>query len=218
MKGKKMKALLINGSPHKHGCTDAALNEVVKGIKEYSTEIETEIFWLGTGGVHGCIACGKCAESGFCVFNDDPCNEILKKAESADGFVFGSPVYYAGAAGVLTAVLDRCFFAGNGGGKSRFNGNPGAAVCSASRAGTTATLDRLNKYFSICEMPIIGSQYWNMVHGLTAEDVMKDEEGCQIMRTLGKNMAYWLKVKDLAEKSGVPYPAKEIPLQTNFIK
>ena len=206
-----MKVLLVNGSPHETGCTYTALMEVSKTLNENG--IETGIFQIGKKPLTGCIACGKCGETKRCVFKDRV-NEFLDLAKDADGFVFGSPVHYASAGGTITSFMDRVFYADGG----SFNLKPAAAVASARRAGTTATLDQLNKYFTISEMPVISSRYWNMVHGFTPEDVRKDEEGMQIMRVLGRNMAWFLKCKEAGEKAGIPLPEREEFLWTNFIR
>ena len=181
-----MKVLLLNGSPHAQGCTYTALCEVAGALEKNG--IETEIFHIGTKPIAGCIACGSCLKTGKCVF-DDGVNEFVEKAKQADGFIFGSPVYYANASGQISAFLDRTFY-----GKSAiFEGKPGAAVVSCRRAGSTASLDQLNKYFTISGMPVVSSRYWNMVHGNTPDEVRQDKEGLQIMRTLGNNMAWLLK-------------------------
>lgn len=211
-----MKVLLINGSPHKEGCTYTALKEVAKTLNEEG--IETEIFWIGNKALSGCIACKKCMEIGKCVFNDSV-NECRKLAETADGFIFGTPVHYAAASGAITSFMDRLFyseFLGNG--NKAFYLKPAACVISARRAGTTATFDQMNKYFTIQEMPIIASRYWNMVHGTTPEDVLQDEEGLYTMRVLGRNMAFFLKCKEAGIKAGVKLPEKETPVFTNFIR
>lgn len=207
-----MKVLLLNGSPHQKGCTNRALEEVAKSLENEG--IETEIFWIGSKPVPGCIACGKCSEGKGCVFNDDRVNEFGKKAEEADGFIFGSPVYYAGASGQITSFLDRLFYAWGG---KRFALKPAACVSSARRAGTTATFDQLIKYFTISQMPVISSTYWNNVHGNTPEEVEQDQEGLYIMRVLGKNMAFFLKCKEAGLKAGVELPSFEEPKRTNFI-
>ncbi len=186
-----MKVLMINGSPNKCGCTYTALAEVAKALE--AEGVESEIVWLGNGPVQDCIGCGGCRKSGNCVFDDDKLSELKAKCTEADGFIFGSPVYYAHPSGRILSVLDRLFFSGN----AVFKGKPGAAVVSARRAGTTASIDVLNKYFSISQMPIIGSSYWNMVHGRKAEDVAEDAEGLQTMRNLGRNMASYLKGESL---------------------
>lgn len=203
---------MINGSPREKGCTYTALNEIVKTLKEEG--IDSEIFHIGNKPMQGCIACRKCAELGRCVF-DDAVNEIAKKAKDFDGFVIGSPVYYAAANGSLLAFLNRLFFSGG----KNFAYKPGAAIVSARRAGTTAALDQLNKYFTISKMPVVSSQYWNMVHGNSPEDVLKDLEGLQTMRVLARNMAWMLKCFEAGKKSGIPFPKEEsIRERTNFIR
>lgn len=207
-----MKVLLLNGSPRARGCTYTALAEVERQL--VLEGIETELIHVCARPVRGCIGCGRCAVNQHrCVFGDDPVNTMLDKLEDADGLVLGSPVYYASANGSFSAFLDRLFYAGTG-----FSHKVGAAVVSARRAGTTAALDQLNKYFSISGMPMAPSQYWNMVHGSSPEDVQKDEEGLQIMRTLGKNMAWMLKCIEAGRAAGVPLPEEEPRLRTNFIR
>lgn len=208
-----MKVLLLNGSPHEFGCTYTALQEVAKALNNEG--IETEIFYLGQDAIAPCKACYACKKLGRCVI-EDKVNEFVDKAANFDGFVFGSPVHYAAASGAITAFLDRVFFVGSGRGVFRLK--PGAAVVSARRAGTTAALDQLNKYFTISEMPVISSRYWNMVHGAKAEQVQADEEGVQIMRILGKNMAWFLKCKEAAKFAGIEEPQREEPVWTNFTR
>ena len=211
-----MKVLLVNGGPHKDGCTYTALSEVAKTLNEEN--IETEIFWVGTKPIVGCIACKTCAKTGKCVF-DDVVNEFVEKAKDADGFIFGSPVHYASASGAITSFMDRAFYSAFQGGKGDyFSFKPASVVVSARRAGTTATYDQLNKYFGITQMPIISSRYWNMVHGATPDDVRKDEEGMQIMRILGRNMAYYLKCIEAGKEKGIKLPEQEKTKFTNFIK
>jgi multimeric flavodoxin WrbA len=207
----KMKVLLINGSPHKDGCTFTALNEVAKTLEKNG--IESEILYLGVKPIAGCIACGKCFDQKKCVF-DDKVNEILTRCDEFDGLVIGSPVYYAGPSGQLRAFLDRLFYAGGW----RFAGKPGAAVVSCRRGGATAAFDQLNKYFTISSMPIVSSQYWNQVHGAYAEQVFQDEEGLQTMRTLGNNMAWLLKCIQLGKENGITLPEREPHLWTNFVR
>lgn len=207
-----MKVLLVNGSPHANGCTYTALSEISKTLENEG--IETEIFHIGAKPIGGCINCGKCRGVGRCIFKDSV-NEFLERAETADGFIFGSPVYYASAAGSMVSFMDRIFVASR---KGLFYLKPAAAIASARRAGTTATFDQLNKYFAISSMPIISSQYWNMVHGNKPEDVLQDLEGLQIMRTLARNMAWFLKCKEAGINAGVPYPEQEEKVITNFIK
>lgn len=211
-----MKVLLINGSPHKEGCTYTALTEVEKTLNEEG--IETEIFWVGTKPISGCIACKTCVTKGKCVF-EDTVNEFVEKAKTADGFIFGTPVHYAAASGAITSFMDRSFYSASCGRKGDyFRYKPAATVISARRAGTTATYDQLNKYFGITEMPIISTRYWNMVHGTKPEEVLKDEEGMQAMRILGRNMAYYLKCIEAGRKLGVEMPKREQTIFTNFIR
>jgi len=209
-----MKVLLVNGSPHKEGCTYTALSEVAKTLN--AEGIETEIFHIGSEPISGCRGCGVCKKQklGKCVV-DDIVNEFAAKAKEADGFVFGSPVHYASAGGSLVAFMDRLFYSS---GKETMRLKPAAAVASARRAGTTATLDIINKYFTISEMPVVSSRYWNMVHGSTPADVQKDEEGMATMRVLGRNMAYLLKALEAAKKAGIELPEQEAPVRTNFIR
>lgn len=210
-----MKVLLVNGSPHEKGCTYTALEETAKAL---NTEgIGTEIFHIGTKALSGCIACFKCQETGRCIF-PDKVNDFLDIAKDADGFIFGSPVHYASAAGALISFMDRVYFADFCSGQQYFYLKPAAAVVSARRAGTTATFDQLNKYFTISQMPVISSKYWNMVHGLTPEEVKKDLEGLQTMRILGRNMAWFLKCKEAGIKAGVALPEREERISTNFIR
>ena len=210
-----MKVLLVNGSPHKEGCTYTALKEVEKTLNEDG--IDTEIFWLGTKPMPGCTACMSCSKTGKCVF-DDEVNEFLEKAKEADGFIFGSPVHFAGASGAITSFMDRVFYAGMQSGGKLFAYKPAACVVSARRGGTTATHDQLNKYFGIVQMPIISSKYWNMVHGNSPEEAAQDKEGMQVMRILGRNTAYFLKCKEAGEKAGIELPKQEEPMRTNFIR
>lgn len=207
-----MKVLLINGSPKAKGCTYTALCEVAKELEKEN--IETEIFHVGNQPIRGCMACGGCnSTSGKCVFNDDAVNIALEKAKEADGFIFGSPVHYAGASGQITSFLDRFFYAGSG-----FQYKPGAAIVSCRRGGSTAAFEQLNKYFTISNMPVVSSQYWNMVHGNTPDEVRQDLEGMQTMRTLGRNMAWLLKCINAGKKAGIELPEKEQRVATNFIR
>ena len=206
-----MKVLLVNGSPRAAGCTNTALEEVAKTLGEAG--IETEIFWLGAKPVQDCVACGKCRELKKCVF-DDVVNTLIEKAKMADGFVFGSPVYYAHPSGRVQSALDRAFYAG----KYAFAGKPGAAVVSARRGGTASSFDVINKYFGISSMPVVSSTYWNMVYGNTPDEVRRDEEGMQTMRNLGRNMAYLLRCIEAGKAAGVEAPAQEGAFKTNFIR
>ena len=206
-----MKVLLVNGSPNREGCTYTALKEVSKTLEENG--IDTEIFQVGTKPIGGCIGCGSCKKTGEC-FMKDCVNEFVEKAKDADGFVFGSPVYYAAASGSITSFLDRAFYCGG----KHMAFKPGAVICSARRAGTTSTLDQLSKYLTICNMPVVSSQYWNMVHGNTPEEVKKDLEGMQTMRVLGRNMAWLIKCIELGKKNNILKPELEERERTNFIR
>lgn len=199
-----MKVLLLNGSPREKGCTYTALCEVAGALEKNG--IETEIFQVGKHPISGCVDCEQV---------DDGVAEFLEKAKEADGFVFGSPVYYASITGQVSSFLDKAF---SRGGKATFEGKPGAGIVSCRRAGSTASLDQFNKYFTICGMPVVSSCYWNMVHGNTPDEVMQDKEGLQIMRTLGNNMAWLLRCIELGKKEGIAYPPKETPIKTNFIR
>ena len=200
------KILLINGSPHEKGCTYTALTEVASTLQ--ACGVETELVWIGTQPVAGCIACGKCYGTGRCVF-DDQVNRLLERASEFVGMVVGSPVYYAGPAGQLCAFLDRLFYASGG----CWSGKVGAAVVSCRRGGASAAFDRLNKYFSISKMPIATSQYWNQVHGNTPDQVQQDLEGLQTMRTLARNIV-WL----VESTKALPQPPQEPRVGTNFIR
>ncbi|WP_455644795.1 flavodoxin family protein [Methanosphaera sp.] len=203
-----MKVLLLNGSPHKEGCTYTALEEIAQQLKQ--NDIDSEIYWMGLDMIRGCIACGACKKNpGKCVFDDDICNEVISKIEEADGVVIGSPVYYAGVRGEVCTLLDRVFYAASG----NFAGKPAAGIVSCRRGGATASYDRFNKYFGISRMPIVSSQYWNGVHGNTPDEVKQDIEGLQIMRTLADEMAWILKSIE-----NNPRPEREEVTFTNFIR
>lgn len=210
-----MKVLLFNGSSNEHGCTYTALNEVASTLQKNG--IETEIIQVGKNPIRDCIGCGGCRKlGGKCVFKDDIVNEVIEKAKDADGFVFGSPVYYAHPSGRLLSFMDRVFYAGN----SNFAFKPAAAVVSARRAGTTASLDVITKHFTINNMPVVSSCYWPMVHGAqnSAEQAKQDLEGMQIMRTLGNNMAWILKCIEAGKNAGINRPTLEDRIYTNFIR
>ena len=207
-----MKVLLFNGSPRKMGCTFTALSEIANVLNEEG--IETEILQIGNKPIQDCIACGGCEETGKCVFSDDTANEWIEKAKSADGFVFGTPVYYAHPSGRILSVMDRMFYAGG----ENFAHKPAAVIASARRAGTTASLDAIGKYLGISEMPVVSSTYWNMVHGSAPEDVKKDLEGMQTMRNIGKNMAWMLKCIEAGKREGITAPQTEHSARTNFIR
>ncbi|MDO4328680.1 MAG: flavodoxin family protein [Lachnospiraceae bacterium] len=207
-----MKVLMINGSPHAEGCTYTALSEIAKALKEEG--IDSEILQIGTGAIHGCIGCGGCGKLGHCVFTEDPVCQAVEKAKESDGLIVGSPVYYASPNGSILSFLDRMFCSGG----KYLAYKPAAAIASARRAGTTATLDALNKYFLFNKMPVVSSNYWNMVHGSCAEDVAQDLEGLQIMRTLGHNMAWMLKCIEAGKQQGIDHPVGETKIKTNFIR
>ena len=198
------KILLINGSPHIHGCTATALDEMIKVFEKEG--METELVHIGNKNIRGCISCGSCAKNGKCVF-DDLVNEIAPKFQAADGLVVGSPVYYGSPNGTLLSFLDRLFYS------THFTKHlkVGAAVVSCRRGGNTASFDVLNKYFSISSMPIATSTYWNQVHGFTADDVKKDLEGLQTMRNLARNMTFMIKaISDAKEKYGLPESERSV--------
>ncbi len=208
-----MKVLMVNGSSKPNGCTATALQEIAKVLREEG--IDSEIVCLGGGPLRDCIGCLGCMKlDGQCAFNDDCINEILEKAKTCDGFIFGTPVYYAHPSGRVLSALDRMFYAG----KKYFMHKPGAAIASARRAGTTASIDALNKYFTIAEMPVVSSSYWNMVHGNKPEEVLQDAEGLQVMRNLGRNMAWLLKCLEAGRNTGVAVPVNEYDNKTNFIR
>ena len=192
------KVLLLNGSPHPKGCTATALMEMIPAFS--SAGIETELIQVGNKDIRGCVSCGSCGKTGKCVF-DDLVNEVAAKFETADGLVVGSPVYYGSPNGTILAFMDRLFYS------TPFSKHlkVGAAVVSARRGGNTASVDVLNKYFTISGMPVASSTYWNQVHGFTAEDVKKDLEGLQTMRNLARNMSFLIKaIADAREKYGLP--------------
>lgn len=210
---KVMKVLLLNGSPHTEGCTARALQEIRHVL--HMEDIETELMQVGIHTVRGCKGCGMCRKNklGKCIFGDDPVNVAIAKMEECDGLIIGSPVHYAGAAGDITSFLDRMFYASNG-----FPHKPGAAIVSCRRAGSTAALEQLNKYFMMNNMPLVPSAYWNMVHGNTPEEVEQDKEGLMVMRTLGRNMAWMLKSIEAGKVAGINPPTPEKKVRTNFIR
>ncbi|MDR2006543.1 MAG: flavodoxin family protein [Acidaminococcales bacterium] len=206
-----MKVLLLNGSPHEKGCTFTALSEVAGRLEK--SGIETQFLHIGQKPVQGCIACHGCVKSGYCVFKEDKVNECVDLLKAADGFVVGSPVYYSAPNGALCAFLDRVFYRK----AQAYAYKPAACVVSCRRGGGTASFDRLNKYFTISQMPVVSSQYWNIVHGNTPDEVRQDAEGLQIMRTLGNNMAWLLKCLEAA-KDVVASPDNEAPARPNFLR
>ncbi len=205
-----MKVLLVNGSPHEKGCTYTGLQEVANALE--NNDIETEFLWLGIEPLAGCIGCNACLKTGKC-FRNDIVNDFLNKVPDIDGFVFGSPVHFASSSGALTSFMDRAFY----GRRKLFENKPACCICSCRRGGASATFDQINKYFSMSNMPIVTSQYWNQVHGTNPDEVKRDLEGMQTMRTLGNNMAWLLKCIDIAKKSGLEYPKNEGVVKTNFI-
>jgi multimeric flavodoxin WrbA len=208
---KAMKVLLINGSPHQQGCTFTALSEIAVTLNK--NDVDSEMLWIGSKPLAGCTACMTCRESGKCIF-DDVVNKCAAKIAECDGFIFGSPVYFASANGAMISFMDRLFFSS----RSSLAGKPAAAVMSCRRGGSTATFDQMNKYFCISNMPVVPSQYWNMVHGNSPDEVRQDLEGLQTMRTLGQNMAWILKCIDAGKTAGINRPVYEEPLRTNFIR
>jgi len=201
-----MKVLLINGSPHENGCTYTALKEVSKTLEQ--EDIETEIHWIANKPAYGCTACGGCQKLGKCVY-DDQSNIIAQKMKEADGIIIGSPVYYAGINGALSAILDKAFYQDS----ASYENKIAAAVVSCRRGGAGSAFDRINKYFTICRMPIASGQYWNAVHGNTPDEVKQDIEGMQQMRDLGRSMA-WL-IKNTYESKT---PEREEKTFYNFIR
>ena len=207
------KVLLTNGSSRQEGNTALALAEVAGTLEGHGIECET--LWLGNKPVNDCIACGKCAElGGKCAIANDMVNELIEKAAGADGFVFGTPVYYAHPTGRILSALDRAFYAGG----SAFAHKPAACVAVARRGGTTASFDVLNKYFTIKEMPVVSSTYWNNVHGCTPGEATQDEEGLRTMRNLASNMAWLLRCIEAGRAAGIEAPKAESGPSTNFIR
>ena len=205
-----MKVLLVNGSPRKNGCTNKALETVAAALN--AEGVETEIFWLGTQPINDCIACGKCREAGGCVI-PDVVNELVEKAKEADGYVFGGPVYYAHPCARLLSAMDRAFYSAG----KVFRFKPAAAVVSARRAGTTASMDAIMKHFTISQMPVVSANYWNAVHGNNAEEVAQDQEGLDTMTAIGRNMAWLLKCIQAGRQQGIDHPVNE-KVFTNFIR
>ena len=206
-----MKALLINGSPHEKGCTNLALEHVAKGLAEGGCD--SEIVWLGGKPIGGCRACGGCRKLGRCVI-DDVVNELIPKAQEADGLVIGSPVHYAAPSGQAVSAMHRLFYTG----AVDWSGKVGAAVVSCRRGGSATAYDQLNKYFSISGMPVVSSYYWNEIHGNTPEEAAQDEEGVATMEQLGLNMAWLISCIKEGEKNGHPYPGRVHSAHTNFIR
>lgn len=209
-----LKVLLVNGSPHKDGCVSTALSEIAEALK--SEGIDSSPFWVGNQPVAGCIGCGACVGKRNC-FRNDRVNEFVNIMDNYDGFVFGTPVHYAAASGEMASFLDRVFFIDEFNG-NHFAGKPAAAIATCRRSGGTAALDQMNKYMTDCNMPIVPSQYWNVVHGNTPEEIRRDTEGLQTMRTLARNMAWLLKCISLGREHGIGFPVHEQHTMTNFIR
>ncbi len=208
-----MKVLMLNSSPHPNGTTAAALEHIGKILEENG--VETQLFQMSPAPLRDCIGCLQCTKNGGrCAFEDDMVNPFIEKAKTADGFIFGTPVYYAHPSGRILSMLDRVFYANS----AAFYHKPAAAVACARRAGTTATLDVLNKYFTIAQMPVVSSTYWNMVHGSNAEDALKDLEGLQTAENLARNMAWLLKCMEAGKKEGILPPKNPKIQRTNFIR
>ncbi|MCD8078019.1 MAG: flavodoxin family protein [Lachnospiraceae bacterium] len=205
-----MKVLLLNGSMHRNGTTYAALAEAARTLE--AEGLETEIFQIGPGLIRDCIDCRKCTAEG-CIFTDDPVNDFVARAKEADGFIFGTPVYYAHPSGRVLSFLDRAFYSS----KKAFAYKPGAAIAVARRGGTSASLDAMNKYFGITSMPTVGSSYWNMVHGMDGEEAKLDIEGMQTVRNLAHNMAWLIRCIEAGKANGVPQPVMERGSRLNFI-
>ena len=204
-----MNVLLLNGSPIQHGCTYTALSEVKKTLEE--SGVTTDLLWIGKKAVQGCIACNRCEDLDRCVFQDALYNAAVEKLAAADGFIVGSPVYYGGDNGSLTALLARLFYSKG----ELLAGKPAAAVVSCRRGGATAAFQQLNQFFYLMQMPVVSSQYWNDVHGNTPEEVRQDLEGMQTMRVLGRNMAWMLQT---VKTSRIPAPVQEDRIFTNFVR
>lgn len=211
---KELKVLLVNGSPHKEGCVRTALSEIATALDKEG--VKSELFWIGNQALAGCTGCGACIGKRKC-FREDTVNEFMQIMDDYDGFIFGTPVHYAGASGGLTSFLDRAFFIDEFNGE-QFAGKPAAAVVTCRRSGATAALDQLNKYMADCNMPIVPSQYWNVVHGNTPDEIRQDVEGLQTMRTLARNMAWMLKCFALGREQGITFPMHEKHTMTNFIR
>lgn len=206
-----MKVMLVNGSPHHEGCTYTALQEVAKALN--ADGIETKNFWIGLRPISGCLSCGGCRDAEHCAI-DDIVNVFIDEAKDCDAFVFGAPVHFASANGAMISFMDRAFYSG----KKALEFKPAASVVSCRRGGASATFDELNKYFTIRNMPVVSSQYWNQVHGNTPEEVIQDVEGMQTMRTLGHNIAWLLKCIEAGRSVGIEHPEPEEQIKTNFIR
>lgn len=212
---KNLRVLLFNGSPHKEGCTYTALKEIADTLEKEG--VEPIIYHVGNDPISSCRACGACNNLKKCVI-DDKVNEFVELASTCDGFVIGSPVHYASSSGATVAFLDRAFYSASRSGKKIFPHKPATAIASARRAGTTTTLDQLNKYFTINQMILVSGRYWNMVHGRTPDDVRQDIEGMQNMRFVARNLAWTLKCIEAGKQMGIEPPIQEEAIHTNFIR
>ena len=207
-----MKVLLVNGSPHKNGCTHTALEEVAGELQKQG--IETEIMWCGIKPTMGCLGCGKCKDTLQCWYGEDMVNEFLKKVKETDGFVFGTPIHFAGTSGAIKCFMDRAFCSK----LAIYANKPAAAIVSCRRGGAQGGFEDMNRYFTISNMPVVSSQYWNEVHGNTPEEVRQDLEGMQTMRQLGRNMAWMLRCIEAGRQAGVADPEHEVAVKTNFVR
>lgn len=207
-----MKVLLINGSPKDDGCTFTALSALEIMLKQEG--LETEIYQVGNQAVHGCADCLSCLETGYCAYEDDSANEIIAKIQEADGLIIGSPVYFAAVNGALNALLDRVFYAAG----STFAHKPAAAIASARRAGTSTTIDQLNKYFAVSQTPIVTSTYWNNIHGRRSGQITQDQEGLQTLMNLARNMAWMLRCIEAGKEKGIMPPTAISGARTDFYK
>lgn len=208
------KVLLVNGSPHKEGCVFTALTVIADTLK--AEGVDSEIFWVGNQSLAGCIGCGACVGKRKC-FRNDTVNDFVAKVDECGGFIFGTPVHYAGASGAMTSFMDRVFFIDEFNGE-HLAGKPAAAIATCRRSGGTTALDQMNKYMADCNMPIVPSQYWNVVHGNTPEEIRLDAEGLQTMRILARNMAWLVKCIEAGRTAGICFPVHESHTMTNFIR
>ena len=206
-----MKVLLVNGSPHPKGSTNRALEEVASTLEENG--ISTEIVWIGNKAISGCLGCGQCRKEKKCII-EDVVLEVQEKAKECDGFIFGTPVHYASPSGNMLSLMDRLFYSASG----QLYMKPAATVVSTRRSGATSTFDVMNKYYTISQMPVVSSTYWNNVHGNEEDETIQDEEGMLTMRNLGRNMAYILKCMEAGKEKGVALPDREPRKFTNFIR
>lgn len=210
----KLKVLMVNGSPHEKGCVFTALTEIADILRK--NDVVSDIFWIGNKPLAGCMGCGACIGKRRC-FRDDAVNDFVNRMDGYDGFIFGTPVHYAAASGAMTSFMNRIFFVDEFNG-DHFAGKPAAAIATCRRSGATATLDQMNKYMADCNMPIVPSQYWNVAHGNTPEEIRQDAEGMQTMRVLGDNIAWLLKCIRLGREANVNFPKQDAHIMTNFIR